>query len=244
MILAAEGTNMSKSLGTQIDPDDIVAAHGADALRLHLMYLGRWEQGGPWNSRGIAGMERFIRRAYALVTETGNGPFDQPQPPAETAALRRLRARTVQRVTNDLDEFQFNTMVAWLIEYVNELMKLRETPLARTPQWREALETLVLLMAPSTPYVAEELWERLGMPYSVHQQSWPTYDPALTVEEQVEVVVQVNGKVRGRLLLPPDLPEAEARQRAMAQPKIAESLAGREPRKVIYVPGRLVNIVV
>ena len=116
-------------------------------------------------------------------------------------------------MTTDLDEFQFNTMVAALIEYVNELMRLRETALVHTPEWREALETLVLLMAPSTPYVAEELWERLGMPYSVHHQSWPTYDPALTQDDAVEVVVQVNGKVRDRLLLPVDLPEAEARDR-------------------------------
>jgi leucyl-tRNA synthetase len=124
------------------------------------------------------------------------------------------------------------------------MMKLRETPLTRTPEWREALETLVLLMAPSTPYVAEELWQRLGMPYSVHQQSWPAYDPALTVEEEVAVVIQINGKVRDRITLPPALPEADARERALAQPKIAAALEGRAPRNVIYVPGRLINIVV
>jgi leucyl-tRNA synthetase len=178
------------------------------------------------------------------VTETGAGPFDQPLAELETAPLRRLRAKTIRRVTTDLDEFQFNTMVAALIEYVNELMKLRETALIHTPEWRGALETLVLLMAPSTPYVAEELWQRLGMPYSVHHQSWPEYEVALTQDDAVEVVVQVNGKVRDRLLLPVDLPEVDARARAMAQPKIAEAVADREPRKVIYVPGRLINIVV
>ncbi len=244
MILAEEGTKMSKSRGTQVSPDELVAAHGADALRLHLMYLGPWEQGGPWNSRGITGMERFIRRAFSLVAETGAGPFDVSLPEAETAPLRRLRARTIQRVTTDLDEFQFNTMVAALIEYVNELMKLREGEIVHTPEWREAIETLVLLMAPSTPYVAEELWERLGNPYSVHRQGWPAYDPALTVANEVEVVVQVNGKLRDRLMLPVDLSEDAARAAALAQPKIAEAVAGREPRKVIYVPGRLVNIVV
>jgi leucyl-tRNA synthetase len=244
MILAEEGTKMSKSRGTQIAPDELVAQHGADALRLHLMYLGPWDQGGPWNSRGIAGMERFIRRAYGLVTETGDEPFDQPLSEPETAPLRRLRAKTIRRVTTDLDEFQFNTMVAALIEYVNELMKLRETALIHTPEWREALETLVLLMAPSTPYVAEELWQRLGMPYSVHHQSWPEFELALTQDDAVEVVVQVNGKVRDRLLLPVGLPEDDARARVLAQPRIAEAIAGREPRKVIYVPGRLINIVV
>ncbi|HZA93840.1 MAG TPA: leucine--tRNA ligase [Gemmatimonadales bacterium] len=244
MILAEEGTKMSKSRGTTIAPDELVAEHGADALRLHLMYLGPWDQGGPWNSRGIAGMERFIRRAYGLVTESGNGPFDQSVPAKEKEHLNRLRAKTIRRVTTDLDEFQFNTMVAALIEYVNELMRLRETAVVHTPEWREALETLVLLMAPSTPYVAEELWQRLGMPYSVHHQPWPDYDPVLTEDDAVEVVVQVNGKVRDRLLLPVDLPEEAARVQVMAQPKIAEALSGRDPRKVIYVPGRLINIVV
>jgi leucyl-tRNA synthetase len=247
MILAEEGTKMSKSRGTQVAPDELVAAHGADALRLHLMYLGPWEQGGPWNSRGITGMERFIRRAFGLVTETGAEPASrqagEPASRQETEALARLRARTIERVTTDLDEFQFNTMVAALIEYVNELMRLRETAVVQTPEWREALKTLVLLMAPSTPYVAEELWERLGMPYSVHQQAWPTYEPALARADEVEVVVQVNGKVRDRLMLPVDLAEAAAREHALALPKIAEAVNGREPRKVIYVPGRLINIV-
>ena len=158
--------------------------------------------------------------------------------------LRRLRAKTIERVETDLDEFQFNTMVAALIEYVNELMRLRETPLVHTLAWREAIETLVLLMAPSTPYVAEELWERLGRPYSVHHQPWPTYDTALTKADEVEVVVQINGKVRDHLMLPVDLAEVDARARALSQPKIAEAVNGREPKKVIYVPGRLVNIVV
>ena len=211
MILAEEGTKMSKSRGTTIAPDELVAEHGADALRLHLMYLGPWDQGGPWNSRGIAGMERFIRRAYGLVTESGAGRSTSPRRQMRKSMLNRLRAKTIQRVTTDLDEFQFNTMVAALIEYVNELMRLRETAVVHTPEWREALETLVLLMAPSTPYVAEELWQRLGMPYSVHHQSWPDYDPALTEDDAVEVVVQVNGKVRDRLLLPVDLPEEAAR---------------------------------
>ncbi len=246
IILAEEGTKMSKSRGKTVSPDDLVAAHGADALRLHLMYLGPWDQGGPWNARGITGMERFIRRAYGLVTETGAGPFVGSMASTETTALARLQAKTIQRVGDDLDEFQFNTMVAALIEYVNELMRLhaREPDLIHTPRWRSALETLVLLMAPSTPYVAEELWDRLGMPYSVHHQSWPSYDPALTQEATVEVVVQVNGKVRDRVLLPPDLAEEEAKARVLAQPKIVAALGGNSPRTVIYVPGRLINIVV
>jgi leucyl-tRNA synthetase len=242
MILSAEGVKMSKSRGTQVGAEPIIERYGTDALRLHLMYLGPWEQGGPWNDRGLQGMERFLRRAWTVVTETAGHPTDGAAPEAEVATLRRLTHKTIAKVTEDLDAFRFNTMVAALIEFVNELMRLKDGPLARTAAWREAVETLVLLMAPSTPYIAEELWATLGKPYSVHHQSWPTFDPAMVVEELVEVVVQVNGKVRDRLMLPKDLPEAEARERALALPKVAELVRG-EPRKLVYVPGRLVNVV-
>jgi leucyl-tRNA synthetase len=245
MILSEEGTKMSKSRGTQVSPDELVANHGADSLRLHLMYLGPWEQGGPWNSRGIQGMERFLRRAWAVVAETAarGETGDDAISPADAAAVRRLTHKTIRRVTTDLDEFQFNTMVAALIEFVNELMRLKDGPAAQTAAWREAVETLVLLMAPSTPYAAEEMWEKLGKPYSVHTQRWPSYDVALTVEALAEVAVQVNGKVRERLMLAPDAAEADAVAAALAAPKVAEALAGAEPRKVVYVPGRLVNVV-
>ena len=244
MILSAEGVKMSKSRGTQVDPDPFVRDHGADALRLHLMYLGPWDQGGPWNDRGITGMERFIRRAFTVVTETAANPTDGTVDAADTAALRRWTHRTIQRVTTDLDGFQFNTMVAALNEFVNHLMKLKGEPVARTPAWREAIESLVLMMAPSTPYAAEELWERLGRPYSVHHQPWPTFDPDLVQEDVVEIVVQVNGKVRDRLLVPADLSEEQARSLALELDRVREDLGGREPQRVIYVPGRLMNFVV
>jgi leucyl-tRNA synthetase len=246
MILAEEGTKMSKSRGTQIAPDPLVAAYGADALRLHLMYLGPWEQGGPWNDRGITGMERFIRRAVQLVDETAAAAPTVGGATATTdeTALRRLTHRTIRRVTEDLDQFQFNTMVAALIEFVNGLMTSREGPVLGTAAWREAVETLVLLMAPSTPFVAEELWEQLGQPYSVHHQAWPAADPALLVEETVELVVQVNGKLRDKLTVPVGLSEDQARGLALASDRVRDSLAGREPTRVIHVPGRLVNVVV
>ncbi len=243
MILSAEGVKMSKSRGTQVDPDGLVRAYGADALRLHLMYLGPWDQGGPWNTRGITGMERFIRRVFQVVTETTARPSDGAADDPAALALRRSTHRTIQRVTADLDDFQFNTMVAALNEFVNELMKLKDRPVARTPAWREAVESLVLMMAPSTPYAAEEMWEHLGLPYSVHFQAWPTFDPALTEEEVVEVVIQVNGRVRDKLMLPPDLPETEARDRALASERVREQVADKDITRVIYVPGRLVNVV-
>jgi leucyl-tRNA synthetase len=244
MILSAEGTKMSKSRGTQVAPDELVARYGADALRLHLMYLGPWEQGGGWNDRGITGMQGFIRRAFAIVTETAANGTIGTAPDAEIVALRRLTHRTIQRVTTDLEGFEFNTMVAALIEFSNELMKQKDAPIASTAAWREAIETLVLLMAPSTPFVAEELWERLGHPFSVHTQTWPTFDPALVNEDLAELVIQVNGKVRDRLTVPRDLPETEARALALASDRVRDHLNGQEPARVIYVPGRLINVVV
>jgi leucyl-tRNA synthetase len=244
MILAEEGTKMSKSRGTQIAPDDLVKAYGADALRLHLMYLGPWDQGGPWNSRGITGMEKFVRDTYAIVTATAHNPMDRQVDSEEVQSLRRITHQTIERVTTDLRDFQFNTMVAALIEFKNALWPLRNEPTARTAAWREAIETLVVLMAPSTPYVAEELWERLGKPYSVHTRPWPVFDPALTREETVEIVVQINGKVRDKVTLPAALPEEEARRLVLARDRVRDLIGDRTPERVIYVPGRLINIVV
>lgn len=242
MILAAEGTKMSKSRGTQIGPDDLVAEHGADALRLHLMFLGPWEQGGPWNDRGITGMQRFIKRAFGLVSNTGDAI-----PTGSSAAegdLRALTHRTIRKVTNDLDAFHFNTMIAALIEFTNELMKLRETDLANTTAWREAMETLTLLMAPSTPYVAEEMWSRLGKPFSVHLQSWPVYDEALATVSTVEVPVQVNGKVRDKIVVPTAATQEDLLAAAWALDKVKEHTEGKQVVREIVVPGRLINIVV
>jgi leucyl-tRNA synthetase len=244
MILAEEGTKMSKSRGTQIAPDDLVQRHGADALRLHLMYLGPWDQGGPWNSRGITGMEKFIRDSYTIVTSTARNRIDSEAGSDEEQALRRLTHQTIERVTTDLRDFQFNTMVAALIEFKNGIWPLREKPIARTAAWREAIETLVVLMAPSTPYVAEELWERLGKPYSVHTQEWPAADPALLRQDEAEIVVQINGKVREKITLPVDLSEADVRELVLGRERVREQLGDRAPARVIYVPGRLINIVV
>ena len=244
MILAAEGTKMSKSRGTQVGPDELVAEHGADALRLHLMFLGPWEQGGPWNDRGITGMERFIRRAFQIVSEVGTQRFSGDASDQDVRELRSLTHRTIKRVTEDIDKFQFNTMIARLIEFTNELMKLRDQPVARTAVWREAAETLTLLMAPSTPYVAEEMWSRLGNGFSVHQQDWPVFDEALAVVETVEIPVQINGKVRDKIVIESGASQEDQLAAAKTSDKVREYLAGKTIVKEISVPGRLVNIVV
>ncbi|CAA9577621.1 MAG: Leucyl-tRNA synthetase [uncultured Thermomicrobiales bacterium] len=244
MILSAEGTKMSKSRGTQIGPDDLVATYGADALRLHLMFLGPWEQGGPWNDRGITGMERFIRRAFLLVSEAALRTEHDPANPDDAAALRSLMHRTIKRVTTDLDAFQFNTMIAALIECTNELMKHRDQPIARTAVWQESMETLTLLMAPSTPYAAEEMWSRLGKPFSVHQQTWPTYEEALAATRTVEIPVQVNGKVRDRITVPSGTDESVVVSQARASARVQDHLAGKSVVREIFVQDRMINFVV
>jgi leucyl-tRNA synthetase len=210
------------------------------------MYLGPWEQGGSWNSRGITGMERFVRRAYGLVSEAADEGDEPPTSPDKGAKreLQRLTHKTIKRVTEDITTFQFNTMVAALIEFTNALTETKTEAIRRSPEWRRALETLTLLMAPSTPFVAEEMWQLLGKPYSVHRQHWPEFDPELARDETVEMIVQVNGKLRDKLVVPAELPEARARELSLASERIQEHLAGREPLRVIYVPGKLVNIVV
>jgi leucyl-tRNA synthetase len=244
MILSEEGVKMSKSRGTQVGPDELVEQYGADALRLHLMFLGPWEQGGPWNDRGITGMERFMRRAFQVVSEVGERKLNGAAPEGDTAALRALLHRTIKKVTADIDRFQFNTAIAALIEFTNELVKQRESALANAPVWREAAETLTLLMAPLTPYIAEEMWNRLGKPFSVHQQSWPTFDEALATDRTVEIPVQINGKVREKVTVASDSLEADVVIAAKALVKIQEYLDGKTIVKTIFVPNRLLNFVV
>ncbi|MGI8976484.1 MAG: class I tRNA ligase family protein, partial [Thermomicrobiales bacterium] len=244
MILAAEGTKMSKSRGTQISPNPLVERYGADALRLHLMFLGPWEQGGPWNDRGITGMERFIRRAFQIVADTDTGSRVADGGSEAAAELRRLTHKTIARVSKDIEQFHFNTMIAALIEFSNELTKLKGTDVAKTEAWHEAVESLVLMMAPGTPYVAEEMWQMLGKPYSVHQQRWPVYDEALTAVDQIEIPVQINGKLRERVTIAVDATEDDAVAAAQVVGKIPEYLEGKIIRRTIYVPGRLINILV
>jgi leucyl-tRNA synthetase len=243
VILGEDGEKMSKSRGNVVDPDDLVARLGADTVRLYLMFIGPWSQGGPWSSRGVAGVQRFLQRVWALVTETLDVPVDTAED-EQARALRRLVHWTIKQVTDDFETFSFNTAIARMMELVNELSRLRETAVVRMPVWREALETLVLLLAPGAPHLAEELWQRLGKPYSVHQQSWPAYDPALAAEETVELVIQVNGRVRDRLMVPAAIDEDEAVARARELERVQAYLAGKRIERVVYVPGRLVNFVV
>jgi leucyl-tRNA synthetase len=210
------------------------------------MFGFRWDQGGPWDSNGILGIERFLDRVWELVTNPPPGADGDPPAAEHLRELRRKQHQAIRRVTRDIESFSFNTMVAGLMEYTNALIDLRHQAagLTGTAEWQEAIQTLVILMAPGFPHISEEMWARLGRPYSVHRQSWPVWDEALAKEDVVEIAVQVNGKVRDKIELPAEIDPESAKAQALAAGGIQRYLAGQTPVKVIYVPGRLVNIVV
>ncbi|MGH2628857.1 MAG: class I tRNA ligase family protein, partial [Anaerolineales bacterium] len=240
-ILGPDGQRMSKSRGNVVDPDEEVARHGADAVRAYLMFGYRWSDGGPWNSDNIQGVVRWLNRVWNLLPVAGEG---KPAEGSDAAELRRAQHRTIRQVTRDLEAFEFNTVVSALMELTNALTVARERGLAGTPVFRQALEDLLRLMAPVAPHIAEELWSRLGMPDSVHAQRWPAFDPAQLKTEQITLVVQVNGKVRDRIEVSADIDEAEARRRALESPAVLRQLGGAAPRHIVYVPGRLINVVI
>jgi leucyl-tRNA synthetase len=242
-ILGPDGQRMSKSRGNVVAPDSQVERWGTDTFRAYLMFLGPWEQGGPYNADGITGIHRWLNRAWNAVT--ANMPTASKPEAPETRDLRRWTHKTIKRVTEDDEDFRWNTMIAALMEFTNELVRIRESGAeVDAAAWREAIESLALMLAPPTPHIAEELWERLGMPYSVHTQPWPKYDEALARADAVEVAVQVNGKVRDRLMLPLNASEEAAKTAAMSSASVSQHIGGKEIARVIYVPNRLLNIVV
>jgi leucyl-tRNA synthetase len=246
IILGEDGEKMSKSRGNVIAPDDLVQQYGADVVRGYLMFGFRWDQGGPWSSTGVLGIQRFLERVWTLVLEAPPSPSPTMEGDDDTQvrALRRRQHQTIRKVTQDLERFSFNTMVAALMEYTNHLIKAKETSVVQTAAWNEAIQTLLLLLAPSFPHISEELWARTDRAYSIHQQAWPTWDEELAAEETITIVVQINGKVRDRFDAPADIGEEEAKTQALATPGAQKHLEGKQLLKVIYVSGRLVNIVV
>ncbi|MFN2226124.1 MAG: leucine--tRNA ligase, partial [Anaerolineae bacterium] len=241
IVHAADGKRMSKSAGNVVTPDEVVARYGADVLRIYLLFMAPFDRNVIWDEEGIAGAERFLQRAWRLC-QTDQRVVEQPNAPAE-AQLRRGTHKMVRRVTEEVEAFKFNTAIAAMMELTNTL-SAHLAGHGATPAFSEATGTLILLLAPFAPHVAEELWARRGGAYSVHRQGWPGYDPALAADEMVTLVVQVNGKVRDRFQVPAGITDDQARERALASERVREYLDGRRPGKVIVVPGRLVNVVV
>jgi leucyl-tRNA synthetase len=235
---------MSKSRGNVVNPDDVVGQLGADAVRCFLMFIGPWDQGGPWSEVGINGAARWLNRVWDIMVRDPaklDGASADPQAVRDT---ERLLHQTIRKCHNDLDRFKFNTAIASLMEFSNHLNRVWAEATIDAGTWRVCVENFLLMLAPIAPHVAEELWARTGRQYSIHQQLFPTWNDGLAAEETITLVVQVNGKVRDRLEVPADI-EAEAAQRlALASPRVRAYTDGKSINKTIYVPGRLVNVVV
>jgi len=243
MLLGEDGQKMSKSRGNVVNPDEYVRTLGADAVRAFLMFIGPWELGGNWSSTGIQGIYRFLNRVWDLIV-TEPQPTSAQSSPEQVAALRRVTHQSIRKVTEDMEAFRFNTMVAALMKFANYLTKAKETAVVNSDAWPEALRTLVLLMAPTTPHIAEELWQELdGGDESVHAQPWPEWNAELAAEDMFTLPVQVNGKMREKLQAPVGIDEQEALELSLSNPSIQRRLQDKVIVRTIYIPNRLLNIV-
>jgi len=237
-ILGADHHRMSKSRGNVVNPDDLTARFGSDTVRCFLMFIGPWDQGGPWNPSSIEGVHRFLGRVWAVAQASGGSGAT-----GETSGLRHTTHRTIKQVGEDYAEFHFNTALSKLMALTNALGDARDAGLAGTDAYAEAVDMLLLLLAPMAPHISEELWSRRGKPYSIHQQAWPAFDPALVTAEMIELPVQVDGKLRDKLVVAPGTAPEEIERMALASERVQAYLKGRAPLKVVQIPGRLVNVV-
>ncbi len=273
-ILGADHQRMSKSRGNVANPDELVAQYGADTVRLFLLFIGPWDQGGPWSPTGIEGVHRFLARVWNLALpsakdEEAEAPLPAPTVPgmparsiageipgsgrtsaddllaaieAGSRALQRITHQTISAVTTDYGELHFNTAISKLMELSNAIVDARSHG-ARYEAVEEATDTLLLLLAPAAPHISEELWERRGRSYSIHQQPWPVADATLAAADLIELPVQVDGKLRDRLQVAPDTSPEEIERLALASERVQAYLDGRAPARVVQIPGRLVNVV-
>jgi leucyl-tRNA synthetase len=249
MILGPDGEKMSKSRGNVINPDEFVGKYGADTVRGYLMFIGPWDMGGPWDMNAIEGVYRFLHRAWNLVVDDPQmanptlDPSVQPDPEAVRSLERKLH-QTIGKVGDDMANFRFNTAIASLMELNNTLIKAKETAVVNSGAWNQAIRSLILMMAPIFPHIAEELWHRQGNTSSVHLQRWPEADREKARVDEVTVVVQINGKVRDKLMAAPGTEKADLESAALALESVRKWLEGKEVQRAIVVPDKLVNIVV
>ena len=229
MILGEDGQKMSKSRGNVINPDEVVAQYGADTLRLYEMFIGDFEKTAPWSPSSIRGCKRFLDRVWALQDMLTDGEEYRPE-------TRALMHKTIKKVSEDIENLKFNTAIASMMALINEIYALGSIN-------RAELRTLLLLLNPFAPHMTEEMYEVQNLGGVLNEQKWPTFDPALCVDEMVELVVQINGKVRSKLQVPVDSAQADVLEKAKAEPKIQDALQGKQIVKEIYVQNKLVNFV-
>ncbi len=238
MILGEDGQKMSKSRGNVVNPDDVVVEYGADSMRLYEMFMGPLEAMKPWSMQGVQGVSRFLQKAWRMVVDEDTGGLApavrEAEPDEETL---RLLHQTIRKVGGDIETFGFNTAISAMMIFVNHLVRQEVRP-------RSIVEPFVLLLAPFAPHTAEELWQRLGHRESLTYQAWPKYEHELAKEKQIELPVQINGKVRDRILVAADSDEEQIKAKALTSEKVVAMLAGKPPKKVIVVKGKMVSIVV
>jgi leucyl-tRNA synthetase len=235
LILGEDNQKMSKSRGNVVNPDDVVRKHGADALRLYEMFMGPLEQVKPWQTSGIEGVRRFLERVWNACT----GPIadDQADPSSYDEATQRLVHKTLKKVGEDIEALRFNTAISAMMILINHLARLQAVP-------RTAARLLTLMVSPFAPHLGEELWQRLGGTESLAWEPWPAFDPALVRDDVIEIGVQVNGKLRGTIQIAPNADEETARAAGLGDAKVQTFIAGKPLRKVIYVPGKILNFIV
>ncbi|MBF0279583.1 MAG: leucine--tRNA ligase [SAR324 cluster bacterium] len=241
MILGEDHEKMSKSRGNVVNPDSIVQQFGVDAVRIYLMFIGPWDGGGPWNSKGIEGIIRFLKDVWNIAStesvQSNTTDFD------DSDSLRKSTHQTLKKVTGDYNQFKFNTAIASLMAFRNLLKDIPENQYLSS-SWNEAVDCLILMLAPIAPFISEELWHQRHEGDSVHLQHWPQFNEELSRESMLMLVVQVNGKLRDKFEISADLDESEIKQKALSSPKIQSYLVEKTVRKVIVVKNKLVNIVI
>jgi leucyl-tRNA synthetase len=240
IILGEDGEKMSKSRGNVVDPDNLVADYGADVVRMYLQFIGPWDQGGPWAPNGVNGLSNWLGRVWTIFLE-------QPENSSETFSIADLEFAihsALKKVTEDTENFKFNTSIAAMMELTNTLAKARRSSVYGTPEWNETLRVLNLMLAPYAPHMAEELWARTGHTTSVHLETWPKFDVSKIVRNTFELVVQVSGKVRGKIEAQVGAGQADVIALARGIANVALFVDGKEIVKEIYVPGKLLNIVI
>ncbi|MDU2436934.1 MAG: leucine--tRNA ligase, partial [Staphylococcus epidermidis] len=235
MILGEGNEKMSKSKGNVINPDDIVASHGADTLRLYEMFMGPLDAAIAWSEKGLDGSRRFLDRVWRLII-TDENSINKKIVDSNNHSLDKVYNQTVKKVTEDFDTLSFNTAISQLMVFINECYKTNEV-------YKPYIEGFVKMLSPIAPHIGEELWDRLGHENTITYQPWPTFDESLLVDDEVEIVVQVNGKVRAKINIPKDLSKEEMQDLALSNDNVKMSIEGKEVKKVIAVPQKLVNIV-
>jgi len=238
MILGEDGQKMSKSRGNVINPDKVVADYGADSMRLYEMFMGPLESIKPWSMQGVEGVHRFLQKVWRMIVDADTAQLceEVKDGDADEATLRLLN-QTIKKVGDDIENFSFNTAISAMMIFTNHLSRQSVRP-------KSVIEKFILILAPFAPHIAEELWQRLGHTSTLAYEPWPEYDKEVIKEKEIELAVQVNGKIRDKIVVSADLDEEQIKQKALACEKVIAAMAGRDPRKIFVVKSRLVNIVV